>query len=141
MFHKKAVFKNLAIFTGKHLVWSLFLYENSGLHACKFIKERLQHRCFPVNIAKFLRTFFLNNICEWLSEYFPTWINNITSKIWSEEKIFSKTNKKEKEKKNTHSKTHLAEKKLQFHVVDHFVFLYFSNACLVAFALHSKRRQ
>ena len=24
--------------------------------ACNFIKKRLQHRCFPVNIAKFLRT-------------------------------------------------------------------------------------
>ena len=24
-----------------------------------FIKKRLQHRCFPVNIAKFLRTTFL----------------------------------------------------------------------------------
>ena len=22
---------------------------------CKFIKKRLQHRCFPVNITKFLR--------------------------------------------------------------------------------------
>ena len=27
----------------------------AGLEACKFIKERLQHRCFPVNIAEFLR--------------------------------------------------------------------------------------
>ena len=28
----------------------------AGLKACKFIKNRLQHRRFPVNIAKFLRT-------------------------------------------------------------------------------------
>ena len=28
--------------------------------ACNFIKKRHQHRCFPVNIAKFLRTVFLN---------------------------------------------------------------------------------
>ena len=27
-----------------------------GLQACNFIKKRLQQRCFPVNIAKFLRT-------------------------------------------------------------------------------------
>ena len=27
-----------------------------GLEACNFIKKRLQHRCFPGNIAKFLRT-------------------------------------------------------------------------------------
>ena len=38
---EKAVFKNFAIFTGKHLLESLF------------IKVALQRRCFPVNIAKF----------------------------------------------------------------------------------------
>ena len=25
----------------------------AGLKACNFIKKRLQHRCFPVNIVKF----------------------------------------------------------------------------------------
>ena len=34
--------------------------------ACNFIKKRLQHRCFPVNIAKFLVTPDLKNICIWL---------------------------------------------------------------------------
>ena len=43
------VLKNLAIFTGKHLCWSLF------------IEKRLQHRRFSVNIAKFLRIAFLQN--------------------------------------------------------------------------------
>ena len=38
-----------------------------------FIKKRLQHRCFPVNIAKFLSTSILKNICvrlllKWLKE-------------------------------------------------------------------------
>ena len=28
------------------------------------ISKRLQHRCFPVNIGKFLRTPILKNICE-----------------------------------------------------------------------------
>ena len=55
MYYKKVVLKKCTIFTGKHLCWSLF---------CNFIKKRLQHRCFPVNIAKFLRTFILKNICE-----------------------------------------------------------------------------
>ena len=32
--------------------------------ACNIIKQRLQHRCFPVNIAKILRTPFLKNIFE-----------------------------------------------------------------------------
>ena len=27
-----------------------------GLHVCNFMKKRLQHRCFLLNIAKFLRT-------------------------------------------------------------------------------------
>ena len=27
---------------------------------------RLQHKCFPVKFAKFLRTLILKNICEWL---------------------------------------------------------------------------
>ena len=34
------------------------------MKACKFIKKRLQHRCFPVIIVKFSRTPILKNICE-----------------------------------------------------------------------------
>ena len=30
-----------------------------GLKACNFIKKKLQHRCFPVNIAKILIAAFL----------------------------------------------------------------------------------
>ena len=36
----------------------------AGLETCNFIKKGLQLRCFPLNIAKFLRTFILENICE-----------------------------------------------------------------------------
>ena len=32
--------------------------------ACNFIKKRLQHRCFSVNIEKVLRTPISKNICE-----------------------------------------------------------------------------
>ena len=42
---RKAVLKNFAIFTGT-------------LQACNFIKNRLQHLCFPLNIAKFLKHLF-----------------------------------------------------------------------------------
>ena len=49
-FMKKAVLKHFAIFTGK-------------LQTCNFIKKRLQHRCFLVNVAKFLRTPILKNFC------------------------------------------------------------------------------
>ena len=44
----------------------------AALKACNFIKKRLQHRCFPVKFAKFLRTPTLKNICERL---FPTAVN------------------------------------------------------------------
>ena len=47
----KAVLKHFAIFTGKHLCWSLFLI--------KFIKKNLQHKCLPVNMARFLRASIL----------------------------------------------------------------------------------
>ena len=36
----------------------------AGLQACNFMKKRLQHSCFPVNTAKFLKTPILKNICE-----------------------------------------------------------------------------
>ena len=35
------------------------------LKVCNFIKKRLQHRCFPVNIPKVLETAFLEQ-CHWL---------------------------------------------------------------------------
>ena len=35
-----------------------------GLKAYNFIKKRLRHRCFPANIAKFLSTPILKNICK-----------------------------------------------------------------------------
>ena len=38
----------------------------AGLQVCNFIKKRLQQRCFPVIIAKFLRTPILKNIWEGL---------------------------------------------------------------------------
>ena len=38
----------------------------AGLQSCNFIKNRLQHRCFPVKFAKFLRTPILKNICKQL---------------------------------------------------------------------------
>ena len=36
----------------------------ASLEACDLIKKRLQLSCFPLNIAKFLRTPILKNICE-----------------------------------------------------------------------------
>ena len=59
MLFKIGVLKNFAVFTGKHLRCSLFLVEH-------FIKKRLQHRCFHVNVPKCLRTAFLYRTLCWL---------------------------------------------------------------------------
>ena len=42
------------------------LLKFSGLHACNLIKKRLQHRCFSVNFAKFLRTPVFVEHLRWL---------------------------------------------------------------------------
>ena len=47
-----------------------------------------------MNIAKFLRTPVLTNICERLFESFARWANNIASNTGSEEDVFSKTKQK-----------------------------------------------
>ena len=67
MFFKIRGLKNFLLFTKTPVLESLF--DNvAGLMACNVIKKRLQHRCFPVNITKFIRTSFLLNIsggCFW----------------------------------------------------------------------------
>ena len=52
MFFKVGVLKHFAIFTANH--------------GCNFIKKRLKHSCFPVNIAKVLRTLFFTEHLQWL---------------------------------------------------------------------------
>ena len=51
MFFKVGAFKNFANFTEKQLSWSLFW-------VCNFVKKRLQHWCFSMKFAKFLRKSF-----------------------------------------------------------------------------------
>ena len=63
MFFKIGVLKNFAIFTEKYLCWSLFLIK---FQVCNFVKKRLQHKCFPVNIAKIWRIAFAIEHPRWL---------------------------------------------------------------------------
>ena len=59
----------LKVFYKKCCSWNISI-KNAGLEACSFIKKRLQYMCFPVNIAKFLRTPFWRtsvNSCFWLN--------------------------------------------------------------------------
>ena len=80
MFFKIGVFKNLALFPGKHLCWSLFLIKLQAFQGCNFIKKRL-NTCFPVS-AKFLRKLFSQNTscgCFWgisVWEYFKDFAEN-----------------------------------------------------------------
>ena len=59
VFFKKYVFRNFAKFTGKHQCQSLYFDKVAGMRTATLLKERLWHRCFPVNFAKFLRAPFL----------------------------------------------------------------------------------
>ena len=56
---KKYIPKNFAIFTGKYFVLESYFNKIAG-----FVKRRLQHRCFPVNIRKCLRTTTSKNNCK-----------------------------------------------------------------------------
>ena len=66
MFLKIGFLKNFAIFTGKAPVLESILNKVASLQACNFIKKRPQHRCFPVNIARFLRKAYIIEYLWWL---------------------------------------------------------------------------
>ena len=75
-FVRKGVLRNLAKSTGKPLRQSLFLNKVAGrkvffnkvagLRPATLLKKRLWRRCFPVDIAKFLRAPFWQNTSGWL---------------------------------------------------------------------------
>ena len=52
---RQGVLKKFANFTGKQLCRSIFLWSCKS-STCKFFKNRLQHKCFPVKFARLLRT-------------------------------------------------------------------------------------
>ena len=85
---KKAVLKEFANFTGKHRCWSLFLIKLQA----NFIKKRLQHRCFPVKFAKFLKTPVSKNIWEQLLLHCQRLIllHYFHQKIFQQEMVISK---------------------------------------------------
>ena len=66
MFCRKGVLRHFTKFTEKHLCQSLFFNKVAGLRPTTLLKRRLQHKCFPVNFQKFLRTFFLTEHLRWL---------------------------------------------------------------------------
>ena len=70
------------------------MFCKEGILTCNFMQKRLQYRRFSVNIAKFLRTPILKNICEWKFywwKYFmEIWVEtNYTCSKWATSKIIS----------------------------------------------------
>ena len=59
MFCKEGVLGKFANLTGKHLWQGLFFNKVAGLRPVTSFKKRLWRKCFPVNIAKYLKTLFL----------------------------------------------------------------------------------
>ena len=62
-FKKRCSLKLRNIFRKTPVLESLF-NKVAGLQDCKYIKKRLQHRCFVRNLRKCFRTHFLKNICQ-----------------------------------------------------------------------------
>ena len=116
VFHKKAVLKNFALFTGKHLCWNLCFNKNAGLQAWSFIKKRLQHRCFLANIEKILRTLIMKT--------------SLNGYLWE---TFSQKQNKTKQNKKTALKLRCLKNSCLFMMF--FIILFFSIS-----PLHVSRR-
>ena len=90
MFCKNGDLINFAKFTDKHRCQSLFLNKVADLRPATLLRNRLWHRCFPVNFAKFLRTSFIIEHLWWLL------LNPVTDRnvnfmiiLWSDHMIIS----------------------------------------------------
>ena len=70
---KKGVIRNFTKFTGTHL--------SKSLRPATLLKKRLWHKCFPVNLVKFLRTPFLAERLRWLLLMFYCTRGNRSSKL------------------------------------------------------------
>ena len=65
IYFKIGALNNFSNFTGKiHVLESLF-EKASDTQICKFIQKRLQHRYFPVKLARFSSTFFTEHF-QWV---------------------------------------------------------------------------
>ena len=80
MFCKEGVLKNFAENTCPR---ASFLIK---LQVFSYQKKRLWHRCFPVNLAKFLRIPFFIEHFRWLlldlAYYYGQWISSLFSIFW-----------------------------------------------------------
>ena len=98
VFYKKGVLKNFGKFTGKRQCQSLFFDKVAGPEPATLLTKRLWHRCFLVNVQKFLRTPFLTEhllaasdvtkqcFMVWvkivLTSSFPVWVQFFLWAYW-----------------------------------------------------------
>ena len=61
VFFVKGVLRKFTKLIGKHLCQSFCFNNVAGLRPAFSLKQRLWHRCFPVNFVKYLRTHFFQN--------------------------------------------------------------------------------
>ena len=127
-----------------------FLIKMQAYRPATLFKRHCNTGVFLTVLRNFERTGILKNICErLLLRVFPfmlVWTFSYMNTFFTEHLFyrtfpgdcFLRRRFSQKQKKN-HSKTQLDEKNLTFNDLHHFVFLYFSTACLAAFALHNKK--
>ena len=65
MFFKIDVLK-ISQYSQENNCFSVSVNKVAGLKICNFIKKRLQHSCFPVNIVKFSETPLFTEHLRWL---------------------------------------------------------------------------
>ena len=83
VFCEKGLLRNFLKFTGKLLCQSLFFNKVAGLRPATLLKKCLSQRCFPVNFAKFLRTFFYSTpswllLKYWISLMSEVYLNTLS---------------------------------------------------------------
>ena len=78
-FNFKKLFLNISHYSQENTLVGVSFYRLARLKTWNFLKKGLQHRCFPVNIAKFLSTLILMIICEQLLLQFLLLTVNISS--------------------------------------------------------------
>ena len=61
---QKELFLKIPQYSQENTILGVSFKKNFIKKDMNFIKKRHQHRCFPANIAKLLRTPILKNICE-----------------------------------------------------------------------------
>ena len=66
MFFKISILKKFLKLYSKTSVVEFLFNKVATLKGCNFVKKKLRHTCFPVNIAKFLRTSFFTEHLWWL---------------------------------------------------------------------------